>query len=102
MSAQVRQEYRHELETWLNNGWLLFYPEEELSPPKSLLPLIAVFRQNKSKVCQVLDFCELNEYVEAYPAHANVCAQNLGEWRKKGSNVSVLDLRMTYSQVQFK
>ena len=23
VSAQVQQEYRHELETWLNNGWLL-------------------------------------------------------------------------------
>ena len=32
VSAQVQQEYRHELETWLNNGWLLPYPEEELGP----------------------------------------------------------------------
>ena len=59
MSALVRQEYRHELETWLNNGWQLPYPEMELGPPKSLIPLMAVFQQNKSKVGAVLDFREL-------------------------------------------
>ena len=48
-----------------------------------LIPLMVVFQQNKSKVCPVLDFRELNEYVDAYTVHAYVCAQNL---RKKGSN----------------
>ena len=92
VSAQVRQEYCQELETWLNNGWLLPYPEEELGPPKVLIPLMAVVQQNKSKVHPVLDFRELNGYVDAYTAHADVCKQKLREWRKKGSNVSVLDL----------
>ena len=100
MSAQVRQEYRHELETWLNNGWLLSYPEEELGPPKALIPFMAVYQQNKSKVCPVLDFRELNGFVDAYTAHADVCAQKLREWRKKDSNVSVLDLRRAYLQVR--
>ena len=100
MSAQVRQEYRHELETWLNNGWLLPYSEEELGSPKGLIPLMAVFQQNKAKVRPVLDFHELNGYVDAYTAHADVCAQKLREWRKKGSNVSLLDLRRAYLQVR--
>ena len=72
VSARVRQEYRHVLETWLDNGWLLPYPEEELGPPKALIPLMAVVRQNKSKVRPVLDFRELNGYVDAYTAHADV------------------------------
>ena len=100
VSAQVRQEYRHELETWLNNGWLLPNPEEELGPSKALIPLMAVVQQNKSKVRPVLDFRELNGYVDAYTAHADVCVQKLREWRKKGSNVSVLDLRRAYLQVR--
>ena len=100
VSAQVRQEYRHELETWLNNRWLLPYPEEELGPPKALIPLMAVVQQNKSKVRLVLDFRELNGYVDAYTAHADVCVQKLREWRKKGSNVSALDLRRAYLQVR--
>ena len=60
ISAQVSQEYCRELEMWLNNGWLLPYPEEELGPLKGLIPLMAVFQQNKSKVRPVLDFRELN------------------------------------------
>ena len=99
MFTQVQQEYHHELETWLNNGWLLPYPKEELGPPKGLIPLMAVFQQNKSKVCPVLDFHELHEYINAYTVHADVCAQKLKEWRKKGSNVSVLNLWRVYLQV---
>ena len=99
MSTQVGQEYCHELETWLNNGWLLPYPEEELSLLKGLIPLMAVFQQNKSKVHLMLDFHELNEYIDAYTVHADVCAQKLREWEKKGSNVLVLDLRRAYLQV---
>ena len=39
-----------------NNGWLFVYPEENLSPPKGLIPLKAVLQQNKSKMRPVLDF----------------------------------------------
>lgn len=68
------------------------YPEEELGPPKGLIPLMAVIQQNKEKVRPVLDYRELNEHVDAFTAHADVCAQKLREWRQAGSNVSVLDL----------
>ena len=81
---------------WLNNGWLLPYPEEELGPPKGMIPLIAIIQQNKSEVRPALDF---HEYVDAYTVQVNVCAQKLREWRKKGSNVLVLDLRRAYLQV---
>ena len=99
MSTSVQQEYHHVLVTWLSNWWLLLYPEEELNPPKGLIPLMAVFQQNKSKVRPVLDFHELNEHVNAYTAHADVCVQKIREWWKKGSNVLVLDLRRAYLQV---
>ena len=61
---------------------------------------MAVVQQNKSKVRSVLDFRELNGYVDAYTVHADVCVQELREWRKKGSNVSVPDLRRAYLQVR--
>ena len=79
MSAQVQQEYCHEVEMWLNNGWLLPYSEEEFSPPKGLIPLMAIFQQNKSKVCLVLDFHELNVHVDTYMVHTNIGAQKLRE-----------------------
>ena len=56
--------------------------------------------QNKSKVHPVLEFRELNEYVDADTAHADVWGLKLREWRKKGSNVSVLNLRRAYLQVR--
>ena len=61
---------------------------------------MAVVQQNKSKVRPVIDFRELNGYVDAYTTHADVCVQKLREWRKKGSNVSLLDLRWEYLQVR--
>ena len=54
---------------------------------------MAIFQQNKSKVHLVLDFHELNRY-------ADVCAQKLRKWRKKGSNLSVLNLQKAYLQVR--
>ena len=77
MSARVWQGYHHELETWLNNGWLLPYLKEELDPPKGPISLMAIFQKKKSMVCLVYDFRELNGYVDAYTAYADVCAQKL-------------------------
>ena len=96
-SAQV--EYERELRTWIKNEWLVPYPEEELGPPKGLIPLMAVIQHNKGKVRPVLDYRELNAHVDAFTAHADICAQKLREWRREGSEVSVLDLRKAYLQV---
>ena len=97
--ARARAEYDRELRTWISNGWLVPYPEEELGPPKGLIPLMAVIQQNKEKVRPVLDYRELNEHVDAFTARADVCAQKLREWRRAGSNVSMLDLRKAYLQI---
>ena len=48
----------------------------------------------------MLEFRVLNEYVDADTAHADVWGLKLREWRKKGSNVSVLNLRRAYFQVR--
>ena len=50
VSAQIRQEYQHELQTCLDNGWLLSYSEKKFGPPKGQIPLMTVFQQNKSKI----------------------------------------------------
>ena len=97
--AQIRVEYEWELQMWIDNGWLLLYPEEELGPPKGLIPLMAIRQENKQKVQLVMDYQELDKYVDAYMANADVCLQKLREWRQQGPNVAVLDLRCTYLQV---
>ena len=97
---EARNEYEQELEAWIRDGWLIPYPEDKLGAPKGLIPLMAVVQHNKSKVRPVLDYRELNKHIEAYTADADVCASKLREWRQKGSNVSVLDLRKAYLQVR--
>ena len=37
--------------------------------------------------------------MEAYTARSDVCSQKLRDWRRKGSEVSELDLRKAYLQV---
>ena len=76
------------------------YPEKECGgPSKGLIPLMAVLQANKQKVGPVMDYRELNKYVDAHTANVDVCVQILREWQQKGSNVSVLDLHWAYLQV---
>ena len=70
-----------------------------MCPPQGLIPLMAMLQANKQKVRLVMDYWELNKYVDAHTANADVCTQKLREWRQKESNVTVLDLRRAYLQV---
>lgn len=96
----VRDEYEGELRKWIDDGWLVPYDDAKLGQPKGLIPLMAVVQQNKSKVRPVLDFRELNEFIDAYTAEADVCSDKLREWRKQGVNVSVVDLKNAYLQIR--
>ena len=51
------------------------------------------------EVRPVMDFQKLNHHVDMFTANMDVCAAKLHEWRQKGSNVSLLDLRRAYLQV---
>ena len=46
-----------------------------------------------------MDYCELNEHVDAYTTSADVCARKLREWRQQGIKVAMLDMRRAYLQV---
>jgi len=98
VASSARQLYDEELETWLRNGWLQPYNEAEDGPPLGLVPLMAV--PQASKVRPVLDMRELNSYVAAYTADADVCAEHLRKWRRHGRRVAVVDLRRAYLQLR--
>ena len=83
----IRDVYEEELSMWQCNGWLLLYPEEELGPPKGLIPLIAVVQEHKQKVWLVLDNWELNSFFETFTANTEMCLQRLREWWQQGVNV---------------
>ena len=82
---RARAEYDKELQNWIDNGWLVPYPEDKLGPPKGLIPLIAVIQQNKQKVRPPLDYRELNDHVGPFTARADICTEKLREWWRAGS-----------------
>ena len=96
---KVREEYEQELTEWIKNGWLQEYDEEKHGPPKGLIPLMAVPQENKGKVRPVLDFREVNSFVDTYTADVDVCSDKLREWRQMGSKVALLDLKKAYLQI---
>uniref|UniRef100_A0A5S6QBX6 Peptidase A2 domain-containing protein n=1 Tax=Trichuris muris TaxID=70415 RepID=A0A5S6QBX6_TRIMR len=67
-SDEARSKYEKELGEWIKNGWLVPYNERKLGPAKGLIPLMAVTQHNKGKVRPVMDFRELNTYIEAFTA----------------------------------
>lgn len=99
VAAGVRSEYEMELEKWIAEGWLRPYDEEKLGPARGLIPLLAVVQLNKEKVRPVMDFRELNSHVEALTADADVCAERLRQWRRRGVNTSMIDLKTAYMQI---
>ena len=44
----LREQYEKELQAWIDNGYLRPYPEDELGPPRRLIPQMAVLQENKS------------------------------------------------------
>ena len=68
----ARDASENEILQWQQNEWLLPY-SEELDPPKGLISLMAIMQ--KQKVRPVLDYWELNGFVDAFTANAEACAQ---------------------------
>ena len=78
--AQIQREYDWELKVWIDNGWLLPYPEDELRPPKGLIAFMAVLQENR-QVWPVMNYHKLKEHVDAYTASADIYTQKLREWQ---------------------
>ena len=97
---EARQRYEDEVQEWIKCGWLQVYDERKLGPAKGLIPLMAVIQPSKDKVRPVMDFREVNGYIDAYTGDADVCADKLREWRKMGAQVSMVDLAKAYLQVR--
>ena len=68
----ARDLYEKELQRWINDGWLLLYDKQAYRPAKGLKPLMAVAQHNKRKVHPVMDFRELNTYIDTFTADSDV------------------------------
>ena len=83
--ARSGQQAISAIMAWIQNGWLIPYPESDLGPPKGLIPLMAILQESKQKVRPVMDYRELNEHVNAYTANADVCAQTVAGMATAGA-----------------
>ena len=89
VSSNLREEYKQELQTWMDNGWLLPYIDEDIGPPKGLMLLMVVLQTNKHKVHPVVDYHELNSYVDTFTSAVDVCAENLWECIHSGPQKNI-------------
>ena len=62
--------------------------------------MMAVVQENKGKVRPVLDYRELNEYVQCHTgAEVAACDETLRRWRRKTGVLKVVDLKSAYLQI---
>ena len=93
----IRERYVEEIETWISNGWLVEWD----GPVKGIVPLLAVNQPNKGKVRPVMDYRELNAYVESHTGDEQtaVCAEKVRKWRQLPGELKLVDLKSAYLQV---
>lgn len=94
----VAQRYNLEIQKWISNGWLV----EWNGPVKGYIPLLAVVQPTKDKVRPVMDYRELNLFVESHTGddETAVCADKLRSWRKLHGELKVVDLKDAYLQIR--
>ena len=94
---QVRDKYNAEIQSWISKGWLVPWK----GPVKGIIPLLAVVQPTKDKVRPVMDYRELNEFVECHTGDEAVaiCAEKVRKWRQLGGEIRVVDLKSAYLQI---
>ena len=93
-----REKYDNEVERWIEEGILQEWTHEV----GGVLPLMAVVQETKHKVRPVLDFRELNQYVECHTGDdvIDVCGEKLREWRRTEGEAQIVDLKAAYLQIR--
>ncbi|XP_065654459.1 uncharacterized protein LOC136081104 [Hydra vulgaris] len=98
VKPQLLHQFNDKIDLWVKNGWLKPCNIEEKSTI-GIVPLMAVKQESKGKIRPVLDFRELNQYVNSYNASSDACDEKVRKWRTVGDKFATLDLRCTYMQI---
>ena len=61
--------------------------------------MLAVLQETKGKVRPVLDYRELNDFIQSHTADSEVCPETIRSWRLMGVRVEIVDLRNAYLQL---
>ena len=93
----LRLKYEAEVDSWVDKGWLRPWN----GPQRGVIPLMAVNQPSKAKVRPVMDYRELNEFVECHTGDDEiaVCAEKLRAWRRVGGKITLVDLKSAYLQI---
>ena len=69
-------------------------------PADGVIPLMAVVQPTKGKVRPVLDYRELNDFVECHTGEdIVVCDETLRKWRRLHGGLKLVDLKCAYLQI---
>lgn len=97
-TEKTQVAFNQEIDRWISKGWLKECTNQV--EVKGVIPLMAVVQANKDKVRPVMDYREVNEYVENHPGmDAAVCNETLRRWRKLPGPLKMVDLKSAYLQV---
>ncbi len=88
------EEFDKEVRDWINRGWLV-----QTNDNGACVPLMAIVQPKKDKVRPVMDYRELNQYVQSHTGESQTCADVMKRWRKMGTSLSTIDLRRAYLQI---
>ena len=91
----VHEKYTEEIQSWISKGWLV----EWEGPVKGIIPLLVVVQPTKDKVRPVMDYRELNPFVESHTEESAVCAEKVRKWRQLQGQLKVVDLKSAYLQI---
>ena len=93
----IHERYCAELESWISKGWLRQWD----GPVEGIIPLLAVFQPTKEKVRPVMDYHELNAFVECHTGgdRVAVCGEKIRKWRQLRGELKVVDLKSAYLQI---
>lgn len=93
----VHERYVKEIQEWISKGWLVKWS----GPVKGIIPLLAVVQPTKDKVRPVMDYRELNAFVESHTGDEEiaVCAEKVRKWRQLQGELKMVDLKSAYLQI---
>ena len=92
--------YEQAVKEWLDKGYLVKYDADRLGPPNVTIPIFAVVQPAKQKVRPVMDYREINRYIDVYSGCNPVCLDKIRKWRTRGAKFALLDLKETYLQIR--
>ena len=100
----VKVKFEADVERWIEQGWLVPCRDKPMCArnlDKGVIPLMAVVQPTKQKVRPVMDFRELNEFVECHPGTDVVLfCETIRKWRQMTEPLKLVDLKSAYLQLR--